>query len=597
MKILYTVLFSLTVTLCFSQKIKYKDLFPLLEAKNYEQAEPNLRTFLADEKNSDEGNAHYQFATMMDSYFLEGDLLEDKEGTFSTGDTAIAFYNLAKGLIDEKELRKNDEFYQSFYRRDLRTGEFGIKISDVHLDIEKKIEAIENRKSQFVSVESMLASIEETEKSLISSYNSIIDSYDGYEDFVMAAGLSDLSNLGTLSDFQTTLLEKSQEITKNLKSLGIEDSYQTIVFGPISDNFSKIEPLMTLDGSLESWDVETWVSNMKSVITNEVGSFKTAMGTIHEQLVDGKSLLQEHTRNNFPTKIPSGLITRIQKWDVSSAPKDLLQVRIHENIAISLSDTLLNEDWSDSTLIAYHVKTCDSISSQLASLGKLLPGMDNRMKSSAKYYSDFYNKGYGSVDDAVLYVGELQTWVRAEMTRWDTIGGFWNMRNNWGISETDTIPLNPPDTSYSGRYQTKGSWVVDEYDLISYGIRTDSAKGFVARFGPDRRLVWELTFESLQLTAEEMPEFEIDTLLTAPTEITFYLFNQEATAENLSIINFTKDGTLNWDVDVLAEQKPVNSNYDEGIRQHTIFLFPQEAYPLPDGQLGYIVIDQNGEAN
>ena len=45
----------------------------------------------------------------------------------------------------------------------------------------------------------------------------------------------------------------------------------------------------------------------------------------------------------------------------------------------------------------------------------------------------------------------------------------------------------------------------------------------------------------------------------------------------------------------LKSKIPDNSTYSAGIKQHTIFFHPQEAYPLPDGRLGYIVIDQNGE--
>ena len=128
-----------------AQKIKYKDLFPTLNAKNWTEGAPKLKAFLADPKNVDEANANLQMGLMMEDKFLKLDAAKDTVALFSAGDSAIFFLEKAKGLITEKELKKNDEYYQSFFRRDLRTGDFGIKVSDVHLDIEKKIEVLEKR--------------------------------------------------------------------------------------------------------------------------------------------------------------------------------------------------------------------------------------------------------------------------------------------------------------------------------------------------------------------------------------------------------------------------------------------------------------------
>ena len=117
--------FIFIITLLFfdsiaeAQKIKYKDLFFVLDTKNYKDGEPLLRKFLSDPKNADQPNANLQFA----------------------------FLYKALELITEKEIKKNDEYYQAYQRRDVRTGKFGIKLADVTFDIQNKIKAIENRKA------------------------------------------------------------------------------------------------------------------------------------------------------------------------------------------------------------------------------------------------------------------------------------------------------------------------------------------------------------------------------------------------------------------------------------------------------------------
>ena len=51
-----TLILILITLLCadvFAQKVKYKDLYYLLSGKKYEEAEPFLKQFLAEDKNKD----------------------------------------------------------------------------------------------------------------------------------------------------------------------------------------------------------------------------------------------------------------------------------------------------------------------------------------------------------------------------------------------------------------------------------------------------------------------------------------------------------------------------------------------------------------
>ena len=128
-----------------AQKIKYKDIFPFLNSKIYNaENEANLKSFLAQEKKS-HANANLQLAFIMEDKFLKMNILKDTVKVALLRDSTIDQFKKTVILITEKEIKKNKAYYQDFYRRDLRTGEFGIKISDIHLEIEKKIEAISQR--------------------------------------------------------------------------------------------------------------------------------------------------------------------------------------------------------------------------------------------------------------------------------------------------------------------------------------------------------------------------------------------------------------------------------------------------------------------
>ncbi|MBV6644103.1 MAG: hypothetical protein KI790_01560, partial [Cyclobacteriaceae bacterium] len=64
--------------------------------------------------------------------------------------------------------------------------------------------------------------------------------------------------------------------------------------------------------------------------------------------------------------------------------------------------------------------------------------------------------------------------------------------------------------------------------------------------------------------------------------------------QDLTVANVSMEGLVNWSVTLFAGRKPVYSTYSPTIKQTTMFLYPQEAFPLPGNELGYIVIDRNG---
>lgn len=143
--LLITILCSSFVFNSYSQRVRYKNIFPLLQSKDYISAEPLLLQFL--QENDDEANAYFYLGEIINSKLDTVEIFPSTEKYDSMANLAIDSYKKAISLVDDRELRKNDDYYMAYNRRDLRTGKFAIKKSDVHLDYENKIASVSRKKS------------------------------------------------------------------------------------------------------------------------------------------------------------------------------------------------------------------------------------------------------------------------------------------------------------------------------------------------------------------------------------------------------------------------------------------------------------------
>src|SRR6185295_2160842 len=92
----------------FGQKVKYKDLFLLLNSKQYADAEPFLKKFL--KENPDHPNALMYMGIVYQEKSNKDDVLKQTELLQRHIDSAVLFYDKAYKEIDEKEIKRNDEY-------------------------------------------------------------------------------------------------------------------------------------------------------------------------------------------------------------------------------------------------------------------------------------------------------------------------------------------------------------------------------------------------------------------------------------------------------------------------------------------------------
>ena len=87
---LIAAFFIFQCTFSIAQKVKYKDLIELLNAKQYEIAEPFLKKYLKD--NTTNPSAYIYMGIIFQENAAKNDVLKQTDALLTTIDSAIYFY-------------------------------------------------------------------------------------------------------------------------------------------------------------------------------------------------------------------------------------------------------------------------------------------------------------------------------------------------------------------------------------------------------------------------------------------------------------------------------------------------------------------------
>ncbi|WP_420318340.1 hypothetical protein [Ekhidna sp.] len=590
------LLFSLSLFVSQAQKIKYKDLYPVLAAKNYQEGIPQLKQYLTDEKNREEANPNLQMGFWLEYRFNTYDVVDDSTALYEVGDSAIFYLETAKNFIDEKELKKRDQYYQDFYRRDLRTGEFGIKVSDVHLDIEKKIEAIEGRIENVKTLHRLVIKLEKNQKAAISDYTDLTKEYSRYNNMLIGADQDIIDKL--------SLIESNGRNTKDLAK-----DVQDLAFKLGSDKFSQDPVLKSIDefgvdglnamdlksGSLELWDFEEWARNTQSEIRGGVALFKTMVKNYADEIREKKAKVQNSQYAEIGD-FPENLVSQFEKYDPGSTAEKLLRVEMYEAKIAKKVDLQLNPDLMDSSLIGSQLAIYESALEDVQAMNLLVESItSDDLEIAKKKYENYIESFFQKYVTASKYVTDMQTWSRRTKGWLGKSVEYWTERNRWGVDSEDgeiRFPLYVQDNPEAG-FMTLGVPVKTPNEIVIYGANLNDKKGYVASFGPDRVAKWKLEFD---LPGAETIQYESDSIPTIKGSESFYIYNTSVEENNFVVVSYTPDGQLNWGTVVTISKKPVDFKFDDLTQELTILLYPEEELPLDSDELGYVVIDRTGNA-
>ena len=98
----FLVLFLFT-TAAHGQKVKYKDIWGLLNTKQYEAAEPFLKKYL--QENTDNPNAYLYMGIIFQEKSLKNDMLKETRQAIADMDSAVINFDKAYKTVVRKRER------------------------------------------------------------------------------------------------------------------------------------------------------------------------------------------------------------------------------------------------------------------------------------------------------------------------------------------------------------------------------------------------------------------------------------------------------------------------------------------------------------
>jgi hypothetical protein len=468
----------------FAQKIKYKDVFTLLSTRQYEAAEPFLKKFIAE--NNDNPNAFLYMGIIYHEKSLKGDILRSAQEVLNHMDSAIYFYDKAYKSVDERELKRNKDYYAMYFRRDLRTGEYGVKLSDVQFEIEKSTDAMKERIDKVKMVNHYFTQAEQLYKRSAELFATIQSSFGSEKELYLRSDEETLKLLGALAvrfDSCSKAFEHYKVSLSNITKAGYNQTWDP---KPVKD-FKKdgLTQANLYDPNPHIWDYKNFAENTVSVVTKEIAPIREKLvkydieiNKLRERLATDSVSVKSDL-----TKLVDNLLNeKLQKFDEDPLPMNVLAMKVAK---LEYQSTLVeHRKKRDSADVFFQLGLVQREMDYLNKLDSITSALMQRsIDEEAANYSHFVSNTYSSVALLKSYIRAEKEIVEKEKSRLNKLMELRTHALTWIIAGTDSIPLN-------GNSHTSYRPLLVEENKFTAGIKSAEdgpSKGYFCTITPSRR--------------------------------------------------------------------------------------------------------------
>lgn len=437
------ILLAFSVSSSYGQKkVKYKDIFALLSNKQYEEAELFLENYI--KENDDNPNAYLYMGIIYQEKSGKDDVLKGTPMVLAHIDSAIYFYLKAYSGLTEKEVKRNSEYYQMYNRRDLRTGEFGVKLSDVQFDLEKRRDALREKTDRIKMIKHFFDLSDTLYKKSNALFVSIQKQFPGEKEFYLRADSStvdQLAKLATRFDSAMNAFEQYKSSIPTVGKIGYNQNLKKKDIVNFKEDGTSVADFY--QNELTVWDYKTFAIKAKDAIEKDIFpirenliAYDIEINKLHEKLgSDSVSVKSDLTK-----LIDRLLMEQLKKYDENPLPMDIFSVKIAD---LTYRSALLEDQkYRDSSDVHFQLGIAKKelhLATMLDSLATRLANRD--LDADAGNYADFIKNTYRNTTVLKSFRNVMKEY--AEREKGEKAQALLNRQNSlqWMVVNTDSIPL------------------------------------------------------------------------------------------------------------------------------------------------------------
>jgi hypothetical protein len=547
----------------FAQKVKYKDLILLLKAKQYDKAEVFLKRYL--KETNDNPNAFLFMGFTFQDKAENNDILKQTSILLSNCDSAILFYDKAYNTITEKELKHNDEYYEMYSRRDLRTGKFGIKLSDVKLDLETRVKELKEKKENIKELKKYYLQSEQQYARVFSAYKSIESKHSSEHTLYLKADETMVTKLKQLElsfDSVVSSFDRYKSVSKRVgktnynQQLNLQEIVDMKKDGLSATNF-------TLD-DLKIWDYKKWsksaIETIEKVIypmRDRLISYDITLNKLQDKIKkDSVSVASEVTQ--LEDKL---LYSQLLKYDADPLPISVFDLKKAE---MNYQSTLiLHKPLKDSINVDVRL---NSLTDELKSIG-LLDSLSTKLMSrdlnkEMENYSHFVTKAYGGKSVLLSLIKTTSDYARREKIKKQIEWERSLKSTKWIVNGIDSIPL-AFDQSTALNFKPL---VVEKKYTVGLHYKDSLATGYLYNVTPSHTPTVKVAFQVDQANFKKSNLAAIKCLST--TDVSGQVFYSVIYSENkvgnsypITVTKIYSSDGLAWSNNMKLETLPTGIVY------------------------------------
>lgn len=470
--------FSIGKTKAQTETLKYKDIFETIIRGPEAKAAELLIKF--QKQDPFHANTYYQLGIIAHKWSKIYDPLTDFANLSYFTYHANLYLELSKKYLDEKEAKKNHEFYHFVKPHE---GEKKADYSQIMIDLDKRINDVKIFDEKIAAIRTNYFGMVKNYNTSLSIFKSIVDKNGKLKDIYLTANdelIQQIKNIGI--HYDSTLLyfdgyEKAigiypiMDYNQAYKAYPIE-TYQ--LDGLTKSNFLK--------NDIKLWNFKEWSDNVLSIINNDISKLRIDINTESkkiESLTNLMNLSKEYSNKYDYYSLDEKLAYRIGRFDFNPIILDIFNYKISNlNLTICSKKEINNPIEESNTTTSFLNKL-----TYYSSLVDKKQVTESNLKSCNEHlnafnllkYQDYITELFGDEKGVRNYLSaQNETNAKTLENSFDNLKKHVALEIQKNHSDTSIIKLKNGEIPLS--ITTNGVNEIGENEYFTTGMATD-AKG------------------------------------------------------------------------------------------------------------------------